>query len=195
MIVLIDNYDSFTYNLYQSIASLGFDVKVVRNDAITIEGVLEYNPEAIILSPGPKTPDYAGICLEIITQSGPQIPILGICLGHQCIAQAFGGTVHQCEEVVHGKSTYVFHQRKSLFSKMPLPFKAGRYHSLIVDKESLPDCLAITAENEAGLIMGIKHKIYPCYGVQFHPESILTPEGDVLLQEFLHEALKEKLPC
>lgn len=184
MILIIDNYDSFTYNLYQLISSFGCDVKVVRNDKITIPEIEKMNPDGIILSPGPKAPKDAGIIVELIQKLGSKYPILGVCLGHQAIAEAFGGNVVQCHEIVHGKSAYVFHQRKGLFEDVSLPLEAGRYHSLIVEKGSLPSQLEIDAENEEGIIMALKHKKYPVYGIQFHPESVLTPEGEKLVKHF-----------
>lgn len=185
MIIIIDNYDSFTYNLYQGIAERYPDVRVFRNDKVTVDQVRALNPKGIILSPGPGRPEDAGICVELIQKLSPSLPILGVCLGHQAIATAFGGNVIQANEIVHGKPGFIFHYRDHLFDDMSLPFKAGRYHSLIVEKESLPKELHIEAENENGLIMAIKHKHYPCYGIQFHPESILTPEGERLLMNFI----------
>jgi len=183
MIVIIDNYDSFTYNLYQAVAKLYPEVKVFRHDAISVTELNELAPKAIVLSPGPKGPQDAGICLEVVKELAPTIPILGVCLGHQVIAEAFGGEVKVCHQTVHGKPTSVFHRRRGLFHNLSLPFQAGRYHSLIVDK--LPEELEVEAESPEGLVMGVKHKRYPCYGVQFHPESILTPEGELLIQNFL----------
>jgi len=185
MIIIIDNYDSFTYNLYQGIAEYYPDVRVFRNDKITVDQVRALNPKGIILSPGPGRPESAGICIELIQKLSASFTILGVCLGHQAIAAAFGGKIIQANEIVHGKSGFIFHHRNHLFSNMSLPFKAGRYHSLIVEKETLPELLHIEAENEDGLIMAIKHKQYPCYGIQFHPESILTPEGKHLLMNFI----------
>lgn len=185
MIIIIDNYDSFTYNLYQGIAEYYPDVRVFRNDKITVDQVRALNPKGIILSPGPGRPENAGICVELIKKLSPSFTILGVCLGHQAIATAFGGKVIQAKETVHGKPGFIFHHRDDLFTQMPLPFKAGRYHSLIVDKEALPTTLRIEAENENGLIMAIKHKQHPCYGIQFHPESVLTPQGKDLLKNFI----------
>ncbi len=185
MIVIIDNYDSFTYNLYQAIACRYPDAHVFRNDEKTVAELAEMPIKAFILSPGPGRPEDAGICVELIKKFAPQIPILGVCLGHQAIALAFGGKVKQADTIVHGKPTTVFHRRTSLFTKMSLPFTAGRYHSLIVDHDSLPPTLTVEAENEDGLIMAIKHKDYSCFGIQFHPESILTPEGNQFLQNYL----------
>lgn len=185
MILLIDNYDSFTYNLYQIIAKLRPDVKVVRNDKITLEEIEALKPEGIILSPGPGRPEEAGICMELIKKFAPTIPILGVCLGHQAMGAVFGGKVIGAGEIVHGKPSSIFHNRKGFYKSMPLPFEAGRYHSLIVEKESLPSELMIEAETDDGLIMAMRHIKYPCFGVQFHPESILTPQGEKLITEFL----------
>jgi anthranilate synthase/aminodeoxychorismate synthase-like glutamine amidotransferase len=185
MIILIDNYDSFTYNLYQLLGELGQEVRVFRNDKISVKEIEEMNPSAIVLSPGPKAPKEAGICLEVIQKLAPKIPILGVCLGHQAIGEAFGGEVTVSGEIVHGKTGAIFHNRSELFKGVSLPFKAGRYHSLIVQRKSLPDCLQVIAENEAGLVMAIKHKTYPCYGVQFHPESIMTDEGKKIVKNFI----------
>lgn len=184
MIVIIDNYDSFTYNLVQIVSKYA-PVQVVRNDAMSVEEVAQLKPHGIILSPGPKAPKDAGICLELIEKLKDQVPIFGVCLGHQAIAEVFGGKVIHAGEVVQGKPATVFHSRKDLFKKMPLPFIAGRYHSLIVEKDSLPKSLMIEAETEDGVIMGMKHVEYPIYGVQFHPESILTPEGEELIKSFV----------
>jgi anthranilate synthase component 2 len=184
MILIIDNYDSFTYNLYQSIASHVTDIRVFRNDKITITEIRKLQPTAIILSPGPGRPEDAGICVELIKNVGKDIPILGVCLGHQAIVIAFGGKVIQAPEIVHGKADMISHHQQGIYRDLPKPFKAGRYHSLMADKNSLPADLIIEAENSTGLIMGIKHKKYPIYGVQFHPESILTPDGNMLLKTF-----------
>jgi anthranilate synthase component 2 len=185
MILIIDNYDSFTYNLYQSVAQIHADVRVVRNDKITIDEVKTLNPEAIILSPGPGRPENAGICIELVQQLGQTTPILGVCLGHQAITMAYGGKVVKAPEIVHGKKDMIFHHRKGLYAAMPLPFEVGRYHSLIAERESLPDTLLIEAENAQGIIMGVRHQEYPVYGIQFHPESILTPIGDEMLGSFV----------
>lgn len=191
MILVIDNYDSFTYNLVQYIGSFGCDVKVYRNDKITIREIQDLSPKAIIISPGPGVPRNAGVALEIIKELGKDIPILGVCLGHQCIGEVYGGKVVKSENLMHGKTSLIYHDGKSLFEKIPKPFKATRYHSLLVEKETLPDCLEITARTEQGEIMGIRHKTYPVEGVQFHPESILTEYGKELLNNFLllHQAV------
>jgi len=192
MIIIIDNYDSFTYNLYQMVAKF-VPVQVMRNDEVTVDEILSLKPTGIIISPGPKTPKDAGICLELIEKLQGKIPILGVCLGHQVLAEAYGGKVTRAGEVIHGKPATVFHNRKDLFEKMPLPFVAGRYHSLIVERESLPKSFMIEAETEDGVVMAMKHVEYPLYGVQFHPESILTPQGEVLIEAFLKVC--EEHPC
>jgi anthranilate synthase/aminodeoxychorismate synthase-like glutamine amidotransferase len=185
MILLIDNYDSFTYNLYQQLSSLGQEVLVRRHDKITITELFTLNPQAIILSPGPGNPDQAGICLPLLQTETLTIPTLGICLGHQALAQAFGGTIIRADEPVHGKKTTVFHNQKDLYRNMPMPFTAARYHSLIVEKKSLPNCFIIDAENDAGIIMGMHHRDLPFHSMQFHPESILTEHGTILIENFL----------
>jgi anthranilate synthase/aminodeoxychorismate synthase-like glutamine amidotransferase len=186
MILLIDNYDSFTYNLYQAIAPLvNDDVQVVRNDKISLREIEKLAPRGIVLSPGPGRPEQAGVCVELIKKFAPTIPLLGVCLGHQAIVQAFGGNIVQCDQIVHGKKTTVFHNRHGIYHQMPLPFSAGRYHSLIAEKKSLPDVLLVEADNSEEIIMGIKHRDFPSYGVQFHPESILTPEGNLIIRNFL----------
>ncbi len=189
MILIIDNYDSFTYNLFQAVAEIEkeakTEIRVVRNDQISLEEIERLAPKGIILSPGPGRPEKAGICVDLIRRFGPKIPILGVCLGHQAIGIAFGGHVVGSSEILHGKDSLIFHRRKSLFKKMPLPFLAGRYHSLLVEKESLPKELVIEAETAEGLVMALSHCEYPVYGVQFHPESILTPEGKILIKQFL----------
>lgn len=187
MILIIDNYDSFTYNLYQVFAGEIKDTRVIRNDCITVDEVKKMAPSALILSPGPGRPENAGICIELIQKLHKELPIFGVCLGHQAIGAAFGGEVVIANETVHGKSANIFHCRTGIFKDMPLPFVAGRYHSLVIKKETLPSELIVTAENEKGLIMGIKHVKYPVYGVQFHPESILTPDGEILIKDFLSE--------
>jgi anthranilate synthase component 2 len=190
MILLIDNYDSFTYNIYQYVANLGCEVLVVRNDQITIDEIAQKNFTAIMLSPGPGTPDDSGICLEVITQFAGKLPILGICLGHQAIGQAFGGTVVRAPELMHGKVSAIIHNEQGLYQGVPQPLVAGRYHSLIVDQASLPDCLEVTARTTEGLIMGLRHKAVDVEGVQFHPESILTPDGLKILQNFIKKINK-----
>lgn len=181
MILIIDNYDSFTYNLFQAIAELGVEAKVVRNDQISLAEIEKLAPKGIILSPGPGRPEESGICLEILKD--PKVPVLGVCLGHQAIGLMYGATVERAPEIVHGKESLVFHNRKKLFKGMPLPFKAGRYHSLVV--KNLPPALKADAETPEGLIMALSHVTLPLYGVQFHPESILTPEGKILLKNFV----------
>ncbi len=185
MIIIIDNYDSFTYNLFHLLGEFDKDIRVFRNDKITVEEIRALNPLAIVLSPGPKSPKEAGICLDIVKKLFAKIPILGVCLGHQVIGEAFGAEVVIAGEIVHGKSSLIFHSRSELFQGVSLPFKAGRYHSLVIEKKSLPSSLEILAENEQGLIMAIRHKEYPCFGVQFHPESILTEEGKAIIRNFL----------
>ena len=185
MILLIDNYDSFTYNLYQYLCELGADVRVERNDQITVDEIEKLKPEKIVVSPGPCTPKEAGISVEAILRFGPKIPVLGVCLGHQCIGEAFGGTVGGAGEIVHGKTSPINHNGTGVLNGLPEPFEAIRYHSLVVHKESLPDDLEVTAWTDNGLIMGLKHKEYPIEGVQFHPESIMTGAGKDLLRNFL----------
>ena len=186
MLLLIDNYDSFTYNLFQYLCELGQDVKVVRNDKISIDAIAKLNPERIVISPGPGTPLDAGISIDAIRHFGPKLPILGVCLGHQCIGYAYGGTVAGAGEIMHGKSSMIKHDGKGVFAGLPNPFKAIRYHSLAVMREGLPDCLEVTAETDGGIIMGLRHRKYPTEGVQFHPESIMTDVGKDLLRNFLN---------
>jgi anthranilate synthase/aminodeoxychorismate synthase-like glutamine amidotransferase len=189
MLLIIDNYDSFTYNLYQAVAPFYPNVCVIRNDKITVNDVKQMQPLGIILSPGPGRPEDAGICIPLISAilAGDicQAPLLGVCLGHQAIALALGGRVIQSEEICHGKDDFIFHQKTGLYRALSMPFKAGRYHSLIAERETLPPTLIIEAENKQQVIMGVRHYALPLYGVQFHPESILTPQGQVLLQEFV----------
>jgi anthranilate synthase component II len=188
MILLIDNYDSFTFNLFHYLGGLGADVAVHRNDKITVRDALAAEPEAIVLSPGPCTPDDAGICLDLIKQASPEIPILGVCLGHQAIGQAFGGKVVRAPVPVHGKLSEVRHTGGSVFRGINAPFKATRYHSLVVDRKSFPHDLTVTAEADDDLVMGLAHKNLPVHGVQFHPESIASEHGYLILQNFLELA-------
>ena len=190
MFLIIDNYDSFTFNLYQAFAKHLVKVTVVRNDQVSLGQIDQIKPEAIILSPGSGRPENAGICVPLIKAFYRQIPIFGVCLGHQAIGYAFGAKIIHADNVMHGKETYVFHNRKDIYQNMPLPFKAGRYHSLVIDKSSLPDELMINAETPSAALMGIKHKDFPLYGVQFHPESILTPQGELLIESFIQEVLQ-----
>jgi len=186
MLLLIDNYDSFTWNLVHYLGELGADVRVVRNDAIDVQAAMGMNPSAIVLSPGPCDPDQAGICLPLTAAAAETgIPLLGVCLGHQTIGQAFGGNVMRCHEIVHGKMGAMHHAGKGVFAGLPSPFKATRYHSLIVDRSTLPDTLEVTAWLEDGTIMGLRHKTKPIEGVQFHPESIASEHGHALLKNFL----------
>jgi para-aminobenzoate synthetase component 2 len=185
MILVIDNYDSFTYNLVQYLGQLGADVQVFRNDAITAEQADALRPTHVLVSPGPCTPNEAGASCEIIARLGPKVPTLGVCLGHQCIGQVYGGRVVRAERLMHGKTSMIRHNGRGLFAGIPSPFEAVRYHSLLVERASLPDCLEITAETAEGEIMGLQHKVHLVYGVQFHPESILTQHGMALLQNFL----------
>jgi anthranilate synthase component 2 len=189
MIVLIDNYDSFTFNLFHYLGGLGADVVVHRNDKITTDQVIAMEPEAIVLSPGPCTPNDAGICLDLISQAAPRIPILGVCLGHQAIGQAFGGEVVRAPVQVHGKLSEIRHQGESVFRGINAPFKATRYHSLVVERSSLPDDLTVTAETQDRLIMGLAHRTLAVHGVQFHPESIASEHGHLILRNFLNIAL------
>jgi anthranilate synthase/aminodeoxychorismate synthase-like glutamine amidotransferase len=185
MILVIDNYDSFTYNLVQYLGELGADPRVVRNDQTTVKAIAKQAPERIVISPGPKTPSEAGICLEVIAAFSGRIPILGVCLGHQAIGQAFGGEVIRAPVLMHGKTSKIQHDGKTIFQGLPNPFPATRYHSLIVERKSLPDCLEVSASTSDGLIMGLRHKEMKVEGVQFHPESILTSAGKQLLGNFL----------
>ncbi len=185
MFLLIDNYDSFTYNLYHYLGEIGADVEVYRNDEISVDGVNAKNPNGIILSPGPCTPNEAGICLEIVEGLGKEIPILGVCLGHQSIGQVYGGKVIRAPYLMHGKVSKINHRNQTIFAGLNNPFSATRYHSLIVDRDSLPVELSITSETDDGIIMGISHKEYPVHGVQFHPESIASEHGHDLLRNFV----------
>lgn len=185
MIVVIDNYDSFTYNLVQYLGELGAAQAVVRNDQISVDQVAAMQPDAVVIGPGPCTPGEAGISLELVRRLGATTPILGVCLGHQAIGQAYGGRVVQAPSLMHGKTSRVLHTGQGIFAGLPNPFTAGRYHSLVVDRASLPDELLVTAETEDGLVMAVQHRVHPVYGVQFHPESILTECGRQLLQNFL----------
>ena len=187
MLLLIDNYDSFTYNLYQYLCELGEDVKVVRNDKLTLEDIAEMAPERIIISPGPCTPKEAGISNDVIIRFGEKTPVLGVCLGHQCIGEAYGGIVDRAGEIRHGKTSLIKHDGKGVFEGLPNPFEAIRYHSLAIMPDTVPDCLEITAWTENGIIMGVRHKQFPVEGVQFHPESIMTKVGKDLLRNFLKQ--------
>lgn len=189
MLLLIDNYDSFTYNLVHYLGELGANVRVERNDALDVQAVMALRPEMIVLSPGPCDPAQAGICLPLtMAAAEARIPLLGVCLGHQTIGQAFGGKVVRCHEIVHGKMGAIHHVGKGVFKDLPTPFQATRYHSLIVERKSLPDCLEVTAWLEDGTIMGLRHKSLPIEGVQFHPESIASEHGHQLLSNFLDAA-------
>ena len=185
MILVIDNYDSFTYNLVQYLGELGADLKVFRNDKITLEEIGRLKPERAIISPGPGYPAQAGISEEFIKYFAPRLPILGVCLGHQAVGEVYGGKITKAVNLMHGKTSLIYHNGEGVFKGIKSPFEATRYHSLIVDRKSLPDCLEITAETKEKEIMGLKHKKYKLYGVQFHPESILTKEGMKLLDNFL----------
>ena len=185
MLLLFDNYDSFTYNIYQLLASLGAEVEVVRNDAAAPEDVLAAGYEAVILSPGPGLPKDAGNLEALIEAAKGKVPLLGICLGHQAIGEVFGGRIVRAKEIVHGKPSPIRHDGQSLYAGLPEKAAVGRYHSLIIERESLPDCLAVTAELEDGTIMGVRHKEYAIEGIQFHPESILTPDGEKIMRNFL----------
>jgi anthranilate synthase component 2 len=185
MIVLVDNYDSFTFNLVHYLGGLGAEVVVHRNDRIAVEDIIAAGPDAIVLSPGPCTPNEAGICLDLIGRAASQIPILGVCLGHQAIGQAFGGAVVRAPSPVHGKLSEVRHQGAGVFRGINGSFKATRYHSLVVERRTMPDALAVTAETDDGLVMGLAHQALPVHGVQFHPESIASEHGHLILKNFL----------
>ena len=185
MILLLDNYDSFTYNIYQLLSELGTEVEVIRHDCITVEEIRQRGYEALVISPGPGVPKDAGISEDAIRQLGPELPILGICLGHQAIGEVYGGKVVRAGAIVHGKSSALHHDGRGLYEGLPQNTPVARYHSLIVERESLPDCLEVASELEDGTIMGLRHKEYPVEGIQFHPESILTPEGHKMLANFL----------
>jgi len=188
LVLVIDNYDSFTYNLVQYLGELGEDVMVRRNDEITLAEIAPLSPMAVVLSPGPGTPSDAGICKDLLVELGPTLPVLGVCLGHQCLGEAFGGTVRRASQVMHGKVSRVTHAEQSVFRGIPSPFAATRYHSLVVDRENLPADLEVTAWTDDGTVMGLRHRQYPLAGVQFHPEAILTEHGHELLANFLQDA-------
>ncbi len=185
MILMIDNYDSFTYNLVQYLAELGEKLKVFRNDKLTLKDIKRLKPERIVISPGPGRPSDAGISCDCVREFGQKIPILGVCLGHQCIGEVFGGKIIQAKRLMHGKTSLIYHNKKTIFKGIENPFEATRYHSLLVDKKTFPKDLEIIAWTKKDEIMGLKHKIFPIYGVQFHPESILTKPGKKLLKNFL----------
>ena len=188
MLLLIDNYDSFTYNLYQFLSELGADVEVVRNDAVTLEAVEAMAPERIVISPGPCTPAEAGISTELVSRFGERLPVLGVCLGHQCIGAAYGAKVVGAGEIMHGKTSMISHDGKGVFEGLPDPFQGIRYHSLAIDPETTTDVLEVTAWSESGVIMGVRHREFPVEGIQFHPESIMTQNGKDLLRNFLRMA-------
>jgi anthranilate synthase/aminodeoxychorismate synthase-like glutamine amidotransferase len=185
MLLLIDNYDSFTYNLFQYLSELGEEVVVVRNDKTTIEEIEKMKPERIIVSPGPSTPQNAGISNDVIRHFGTSLPVLGVCLGHQCIGYSYGGIIGQAKQIMHGKSSSIHHTGQGVFAGLPNPFSAIRYHSLVVKREGLPDCFEITAWTDDGEIMGLRHKLHPVEGIQFHPESFMTQHGKYILRNFL----------
>ncbi|MCY4432014.1 MAG: aminodeoxychorismate/anthranilate synthase component II [Rhodospirillales bacterium] len=191
MYLLIDNYDSFTWNLWHYLEELGASVEVHRNDTLTVADVLAREPDGIVLSPGPCTPNEAGICLELVRAAAGRTPVLGVCLGHQSIGQAFGGRVVRARTVMHGKTSPIEHDGQDIFRGLPSPFTAARYHSLVLDRTSLPDCLRITAETADGVVMGIRHVEHALFGVQFHPESIASEQGHPLLQNFLQTTRTE----
>ncbi len=185
MIVIIDNYDSFTYNLVQYLQELGAEVEVYRNDRITVEGIAARRPEALVISPGPRTPDDAGITLDAVRAFSGRLPVLGVCLGHQAIGQAFGGRVVRAPSLMHGKTSRIRHDGRTIFAGLENPFEATRYHSLVVDPKNVPADLEVSASTEDGVIMGLRHRRHPTEGVQFHPESVLTRDGKALLKNFL----------
>jgi len=187
MLLLIDNYDSFTYNLFQYLSELGEEVMVVRNDKTTLEEIDRMKPQRIVISPGPSTPLQAGISNEVIRHFSPNLPILGVCLGHQCVGYSYGGSIGQAERIMHGKSSLIYHNSQGVLAGLPNPFPAIRYHSLVVQRDGLPDCLEVTAWTDDGTIMGLRHRQYPVEGVQFHPESFMTEVGKDLLKNFLKQ--------
>lgn len=193
MILVIDNYDSFTYNLVQQMGEFGADLCVIRNDQITLNEIRGLNPSHIVISPGPGDPDDSGVSLDVLRELSGVTPILGVCLGHQAIGQVFGGVVKRAPRLMHGKTSMIQHTGDAMFDGLPNPFEATRYHSLIVERETLPDSLLITAETAEGEIMGLRHREFPVYGVQFHPESILTTYGPRILQNFLSVSIPEKV--
>lgn len=187
MILLLDNYDSFVFNLQRYFIELGQDCFVVRNDQITLDEIRKHNPSHIVLSPGPCTPNEAGICLDVVTAFAATVPILGVCLGHQVIGQVFGGRIVRAKQPMHGKSALIQHDQTDIFDALPNPLRIGRYHSLVVSCDALPECLQICATSDEGEIMALRHKQYPCYGLQFHPESVLTEGGHLMLSHFLNK--------
>ena len=194
MILMIDNYDSFTYNLVQYLGQLGEEVNVRRNDEVTLDEIEAMNPEAIFLSPGPCSPEKAGITIDVIRRFHRRVPLMGVCLGHQAIGQAFSGRVVRAGRIMHGKTSPILNDGRTIFQGLPSPFPAGRYHSLIVERETLPDCLEVSAETEEGEIMGLRHREWPVEGIQFHPESILTPSGKRIIRNFL-QLINRKERC
>ena len=187
MLLLIDNYDSFTYNLFQYLSELGEEVVVVRNDKTTVDEIENMKPERIIISPGPSTPLRAGISNDIIRHFGSKLPVLGVCLGHQCVGYSYGGKIGQARQIMHGKSSQIHHNSKGVLDGIPDPFSAIRYHSLVVERDGLPDCLEVTAWTDDGEIMGLRHRQHPVEGIQFHPESFMTPAGKDVLRNFLNK--------
>ena len=193
MLLMIDNYDSFTYNLVQYFGMLGAEVAVYRNDAISLDAIGALSPAAIVISPGPCSPEKAGISVDVIRRFHDRVPILGVCLGHQAIGHAFGARVVRAQRVMHGKTSPIRNDGRTIFRGLPSPFEAGRYHSLLVERESLPECLTVSADTEEGEIMGLRHRDYPVEGIQFHPESILTPKGKRIIRNFLDSISKQEV--
>jgi anthranilate synthase/aminodeoxychorismate synthase-like glutamine amidotransferase len=193
MILVIDNYDSFTYNLVQYFGMLGAEVAVYRNDAVSLDAIDALSPAAIVVSPGPCSPEKAGISVDVIRRFHDRVPILGVCLGHQAIGHAFGARVVRAQRIMHGKTSPVRNDGRTIFRGLPSPFEAGRYHSLLVERESLPECLSVSADTEEGEIMGLRHRDYPVEGIQFHPESILTPKGKRIIRNFLDSISKQEV--
>ncbi len=194
MILMIDNYDSFTFNIVQYLGQMGADVQSYRNDKITLDGIKKLNPQVVFLSPGPCSPREAGITVDVVREFHKTVPIMGICLGHQSIGYAFGGDIVRAERIMHGKVSPIHHDGKTIFAGLPNPFTAGRYHSLVVRPETLPVCLEVSAQTAEGEIMGLRHKEYPVEGIQFHPESVLTPQGKRIIRNFLkYSGRKERL--